>query len=336
VIPLSDVPAVEPLGETCWKRIENSVFAELDRQHGQGFVPEPRSRTSRSWALWRWRPALALAPVAAVVAVAAVAMLALFLLKGGDVSDGALEPSRIVTADSPVRMTLGRAAITVAPESALWIRSVEDRGVEVMLEDGRVECAVAPQRDRPPFVVQAGDVRVEVVGTRFAVERHGADVKVHVSKGVVTVYHDGERLEVGAGRSWPAVTGAAGASDSADGVYESRDAGQAASRRGANRSAGAGSRIEADKVRAASQARAKELYERAASLEASQPDQARALYQEVIERGGPWAANALFAQARLELDLGHRERASALLSTYLQRFPEGANAADARELLDQR
>lgn len=339
MIPLSEVPAVEPLGETCWKRIENSVFAELDSesQRGQGVAPEPRTR--RRWALRR--PAWALATGATV---AAVAVIALLVLNGSEDATVALEPSRIVTADSPVRMTLGRATITVAPESALWVRSAEGRGVEVMLEDGRVDCAVAPHKSRSPFVVRAGDVRVEVVGTRFAVERQGADVKVFVSKGVVAVYHEGERLEVGAGQSWPAVTGAAGRDGAPDGspdgasdaVYEGRDTSRA-SRRGASRGPGAGSRTEADKgrVRGASQAQAKELYERAAGLEASEPDKARELYQAIIEQGGPWAANALFARARLELDLGHRDRAGALLRTYLQRYPDGANAADARELLEQ-
>jgi hypothetical protein len=315
VTPLSDVPAVEPLSDASWKRIENSVFAELDQ--ARGVAPEPPVR-----AAWRWRPAWALA----MGGVAAAAVIALVVVQGRGSHDDAFEPSRIVTADSPAQLTLGRAAITVAPRSSLWIRGAESRGVQVMLESGRVECAVAPRRDGSAFVVQAGDVRVEVVGTRFAVERHGAAVSVQVSKGAVTVYHDGERVELGAGEAWPAArdaTGATGASQQAGAVYEGRGAAGQPEQAPKGR---------ASKARASANA-ARELYERAASLEASEPDKARALYSEIIEQGGPWAANALFAQARLELELGNRERASALLRTYLQRHPHGANAADARRLL---
>jgi hypothetical protein len=307
---------VEPLGDACWKRIENTVFAELDRELGT--APERPAMTA-----WRWRPRWALTGFAVAAAVVVIGFVVLHE-RGNDRADAGFEPSRIVTADSPARLTLGRAAITVAPQSSLWIRSAESRGVQVMLESGRVDCAVPPRRDRSPFVVQAGDVRVEVVGTRFTVERHGAAVNVQVSKGVVTVYHDGERVEIGAGQAWPAA--AAGASESADAAYEGRDAAAGQGRASSSRGARA-------RVRAAGAA--KELYERAAALEASEPDKARALYGEIIGQGGPWAANALFAQARLELDLGKGERASALLRTYLQRYPEGANAADARQLLDR-
>ena len=43
---------------------------------------------------------------------------------------------------------------------------------------------------------------------------------------------------------------------------------------------------------------------------------------------GPWAANALFAQGRLEGDRGHLPEARRVLSAYLARFPRGRNAAD--------
>jgi hypothetical protein len=77
------------------------------------------------------------------------------------------------------------------------------------------------------------------------------------------------------------------------------------------------------------------LYERAARMEASRPQAALAIYDQLAAGRGPWAANALFAQARLELELGHRERARRLLASYLARHPGGANAEDARQLLDR-
>jgi hypothetical protein len=78
----------------------------------------------------------------------------------------------------------------------------------------------------------------------------------------------------------------------------------------------------------------KQRYEKAARLEATDPAAAIAIYHELARGKSPWAANALFAQARLELDRGHRREAARLLRAYLQRHPGGHNAADARALLD--
>lgn len=80
---------------------------------------------------------------------------------------------------------------------------------------------------------------------------------------------------------------------------------------------------------------AKQRYEQAERLEATDPAQAIALYEALAQERGPWAPTALFAQARLELDRGNRARAQALLQTYLRRYPKGANAAMARRLLER-
>lgn len=346
VKPLGE-PLLEPLSEMSWKRIENSIFAELDRE---------AVAASRSGARFSWRRrSVSMWAAAAACACAAGIAIALWALpdRGNDSSGemAAFEPSRIVTATSPARMTVGRASITVAPESALWIQGDEERGVQIILEQGRVDCAVAPHPDRPPFVVQAGDVRVEVVGTRFMVARHATATAVEVQKGVVTVFHDGERTELGAGQSWSGPRVAAGDLQSSAGA-EGSSAGEgsrsvmagagpaeakappgaASTDRGKARKTTAQSAQPRDQApEDADQA----LYEKAARLEASDPAAARALYRQIMDRGGPWSANALFAQARLELELGQRGLARDLLQTYLRKYPGGANAQDARELLGQ-
>jgi hypothetical protein len=76
------------------------------------------------------------------------------------------------------------------------------------------------------------------------------------------------------------------------------------------------------------------LFERAARLEARDPKAALEMYRRVGARG-PWAANALYGRARLELELGDTTRARRDLELYLRRYPEGANAADVRALLDR-
>jgi hypothetical protein len=77
----------------------------------------------------------------------------------------------------------------------------------------------------------------------------------------------------------------------------------------------------------------RERFESAAALEVRDPLAAARIYRELASGSGPWAANALFAEARLSAERGPREAARALLSAYLDRFPGGPNAADARALL---
>jgi hypothetical protein len=72
-------------------------------------------------------------------------------------------------------------------------------------------------------------------------------------------------------------------------------------------------------------------YDRLAALEPASPTAAIAGYLALARRTGRWADPALFAAARLAADR-HEPRAETLLGMYLQRFPTGANAADARQL----
>ena len=73
-------------------------------------------------------------------------------------------------------------------------------------------------------------------------------------------------------------------------------------------------------------------YDRLAALEARSPETALAGYMVLAKGSSRWADPALFAAARLAADR-HDRRAETLLGMYLTRFPGGANAADARQLL---
>jgi len=73
-------------------------------------------------------------------------------------------------------------------------------------------------------------------------------------------------------------------------------------------------------------------YDRLAALEARAPDAALTGYLALARGTSPWADPALFAAARLAADR-HDRRAAPLLALYLQRFPAGANATDASQLL---
>jgi hypothetical protein len=76
------------------------------------------------------------------------------------------------------------------------------------------------------------------------------------------------------------------------------------------------------------------MYESAARMESQNPEGALALYRKVASDSGAWAANALYAAGRLQADRGRRADAARLLDEYLARFPNGANARDARDLRD--
>ncbi len=77
----------------------------------------------------------------------------------------------------------------------------------------------------------------------------------------------------------------------------------------------------------------RERFQSGAALEVRDPLAAARIYRELASGAGPWAANALFAEARLSAERGQRDAAQALLSSYLERFPSGPNADDARALL---
>ncbi|RMH43732.1 MAG: hypothetical protein D6689_04345 [Deltaproteobacteria bacterium] len=347
---------VEPLSARDWERIEHNLFAALDRQP----APPPAAVVPRR--AWMW--------AAAGCAAVAAAAVALWPRAAGE--PAAPQVSRIATGDEPSRVSFGDIAADVAPHSALVISGDGARGAVAVLERGAARFAVEPRRGRPAFVVHAGDVRVTVIGTEFAVARHGDGASVEVYRGTVEIAAPGEPTQrVGAGHRWPARAAAATAGDSpaggSDGSNAAPDAGiDARAARDARRDgdeAGDGRRAGDDRDRpaaardrrrrstaprdrgrsgrplaaqsAAPAPSPRDRYDRAARLEATDPSAAAAIYRDLARGAGPWAANALFAHARLELDRGRPARARELLEAYLRRFPRGANAADARALLER-
>jgi len=75
-------------------------------------------------------------------------------------------------------------------------------------------------------------------------------------------------------------------------------------------------------------------FEELAAVEPRDPDAAIAGYLALSRSSPKWAANALYAAGRTASD-HHDRRAATLLTLYLQQFPHGNNAAEARQLLDR-
>jgi hypothetical protein len=344
-------PPVEPMSEAAWSRVERGVWSRL------GDAPPSIERTaspSRRW--WIAAP---------VVAAAAAAALVLALRPG---APGGGDELRIVTDAAGSSVSFADSHIEVAPYTAL----ATSRGgghPTVLLERGAAWFTVAPRAQGAEFVVRAGDAMVRVVGTRFRVARSDEQIAVEVERGVVDVKFRGSVVALGANQRWsstspaqisnlvsrapappaaPVAPGEPALELPADeppppprhtGKPSKRDVKPAAGADAAATPEGppAGAPDAPDAPDALGAARTREdreraEYERLAALEPIHPDAARDGYLALARGTSRWADLSLFAAARLAVDR-HDRRAETLLRIYLQRFPSGANAADAKQLL---
>jgi hypothetical protein len=314
-------PVVEALPDITWARVERNLWSALDE--GAVAAPTPPPATTRRWTRYALGAGLALSAAAALF----------FLWPAGGSRSHDL-PSRVATADAPTTVSFGDAEITVASQSTMVLAGTPNRGVDIVLEKGSATFAVAPRQGRPPFIVHAGVVDIRVVGTRFTVARSGDAARVDVTHGEVEVVAHGRRELVPAGGSWDS----------------SRDR-EASTRRSATdvnpddvaavRTLQDPAELEADasvpepRTAPVPKIDPKAAYEAAASLEPSDPTAALAAYRKIARSSGPWAANALYAAARLADQEGQSDLALALARQYAKRFPSGANAADAARLVNR-
>jgi hypothetical protein len=328
-------PPVEPLSRPAWDRIEAGVFARLDRgEHRMASIDRsPTFLQAGRWAmagalaaaasvaLWLQLGSSDLTPEAAPLAQETVQV-------APSPAPVARHESRIVTTEAPTQTTLGEAVLTLAAHSDVSVAGSDAEGWLVRLDAGQVDCKVAPRHGRPPFVVQGGETRVTVVGTRFKVARHGDESRVGVTEGHVQVDSGATHVLLGPGENWPS------GEPSDGGVEETSDAPslEPTLTEPTGRAERRSTRGRSPYVVAT---RAQQRFERAARLEAKDPAAALVLYQQLAQGKGPWAANALYAEARLQLERGRPQLARPLLRRYLERYPQGLNTADVRKLLGQ-
>lgn len=315
---------VEPLSEGRWSKIEQGVFTRLDRgdealSAAKSRLPYVRRPASHVW----WTAAAAAATCVLVTWLAWHAR-----------SEQAL--SRITTGISSSHVVLPGVVLDVAPGSAVLVSGSSSDSQLLVLDRGEVACNVTHRRSGSPFVVQAGEVRVEVIGTRFRVVREGDTARVSVQEGVVRVSSRGQSVKLLAGHSWPPAvlapsTRAAPPATSASAAVDREREAPAPSppRPSSRRNSESRAVASPDPPPRSLQAD----FEAAARLEARNPRESIRLYSELENGTSSWAQNALYAHGRLEAARGSRSEARRVLTQYLRRFPTGANADDARRLL---
>jgi hypothetical protein len=357
-------PPVPSLSDAALERIERSVFSALD---ARAIRPDAAPGSRRRVLAF----ALAGAAIAAgVFTVREWRQAAAPITRAAQVADAATE---ITTTASGSHIDIAGAALDVAPRSAVSVGGGPGGATVVVLERGSVTCEVAPRTARAPFVVQAGQTRVTVIGTRFTVRRVGDHAAVSVEHGLVEVadtnmtelVHVGERFVPGEGVTSAPLPSADAEAPPAPPAPPAEEPAAAQPPRAPHRrvvaQTGSGARsveasvaapraddaappppaetaveVEAPAAEAEGappRRSVQVLFELAAQLELKDPAAALRIYGELAASEDAWAASALFASAHLEAERGQGARARELAAAYLRRFPAGPNAEDARALL---
>ncbi|MEZ4399914.1 MAG: FecR family protein [Kofleriaceae bacterium] len=330
-------PPVEALPDLSWARLERRLWQSLD-----AVAPEPAPRR-RSW---RW-PAVG-AGLIVVAAAAALVWPRPSTPTPGPAPAAAVDaprPSRVATAAAATDVVFGDADIQIGPHSTLFLGGSDQRGFDLYLERGRASFEVTPRAGRPAFVVRAGSTRVTVVGTGFTVARDGDGAQVEVRHGLVEITAGAARYQVRGGEVWDGHAVRPGQLA----LVEDAPAGSALTPAIATApppaapppaaplsSPAAPSTVpRAPRAAPGPALDRKAAFAAAAAQEATAPDAAQTAYLSLAAGRDAWAANALYAAARLADDRGDRATAARLARRYLTRFPTGGNVVDARALLSR-
>jgi hypothetical protein len=309
-------PQVTDLSDLEWARIERAIWQRLD---AASVTAAPAPLPHRHWL----RPLM----IGAAATVLVAAGLLWWLLVPNPRTDGDAPDTlaRMVTADAPTAISFADASIEIAARSAI---SLSRTSATVSLERGSARFTVAPRRQRPAFLVVAGDATVRVIGTRFEVQRRAEEVVVSVQEGTVEVLFRGALHSLFAGGSWtsaPSASSAPSAPSPPPATIARVDAGVM------QQSAATPAPPVPPTSRPAPSAR--DRFEAATQLEPRDPQRALREYLRLSRRADAWGANALYAAARLAFDIGQPAHGAELARSYLQRFPSGGNAADIAALL---
>lgn len=317
-------PPVEPMSDVAWARVERGVWTRLDNAAPVHAAPR------RRW-LWIAAPSIALAAVIAIVFATAVDSPR----PRPVVTAPEAPPTRFVTNETPSTATVGDTYVTLEAHSVVVMTRPGDS--TALLERGAAWFEIAP-RTGTPFVVVAGDTIVRVVGTKFRVARFEERVTVEVERGLVDVTFRGTTARLAAGQHWatpePSKPVDPKPVDDGKPMKPADDDGKPTKPADDDGKRAKPADDDGKPAKPVEPASDQRRFERAQALEVRDPASAIALYLEVSRGSSTWAINSLYAAGRLAAD--RREpRARTLLEMYLRRAPRGANADDARIILDR-
>ncbi|HEY4179962.1 MAG TPA: FecR domain-containing protein [Kofleriaceae bacterium] len=323
-------PAIDPLSNAAWSRIERGVFDRIDAGETVNAPPSAPSRLK-----WPW--------LVVPLVVAAAAAAAVLLVRtpttphdvvGTRVVQPTDEPSRVVAGDTSSSVSFGDAHLTLAPRAAI-VMDHEGDAPSVMIDRGSTTFEVAPRNGRPAFIVRAADVVVRVVGTRFTVARSDERVDVSVDHGIVDVQYKAQVTRVTKGQHWssdePTKTAIVAPSEATLPVETKTPVEDTPADETPVEKTPPSEKPSAKP--SASTITDRERFDQLSAMEATSPKVAIDGYLVLANSRSTWAPVALYAAGRLATDKND-SRAKSLLEQYLKRFPGGANAADARDLLD--
>jgi transmembrane sensor len=103
-------------------------------------------------------------------------------------------------APDPVTFFADGSTARVLQGGQIVVQTATETRIETVLETGAAEYSVVPKPARA-FIVHAGSVTVEVIGTQFRVENESERVRVAVTRGKVRVTAGDERVELVPGES---------------------------------------------------------------------------------------------------------------------------------------
>ena len=310
--PLPDhIHVAVPASDARRDRIERDVFAQLGAirtaQRTDEFVALPNRQ--RSWTPW-----IATAGVALAAAVAVVV-----LLKRQPHPVITTIPDQDVVTQVGAQFTYGDAIIVAGRDTKVHASQAKDGTITLDLDRGSVDCDVEPRAGRAPFRVAAGDVVVEVIGTRFTVTRRAAGVRVDVTRGKVKVRDTNGQYLVAAGETWPASLADTDVPDDAGTETEAEvemPEMPVAPRKTSKRTASAPPDTSMDE------------YNEALRIMHSDLNGAERTFRKLSAGTGKAAKGALVFLSEIESDRGHTDAALALLDEHDRRFPNSSEAQD--------
>ncbi len=306
-------PPIDPMSDVSWARVEREVWSRLDTEASGAIrrVSPPR------------RTGVYLGAAVAAAATVAIIVAATRSSESSESRETAREDeiARVVTAASPSMVAFGDIELTAAEDTAV-VFDRDPKKPSAMVEHGAAWFEVAPRNGRARFVVRAGDATVEVIGTRFRVARAGEHVEVEVDRGVVGVTYHGTVVQLVAHDHWSSDPVAIAPPPPSPPSPPSPPTPPTPPTPIVVAPKPQRPTTEADRAR----------FEQLSALEVHDPATAITGYLELASHTSSWSELALFAAGRLAFDRGD-PRAAKLLDTYVSRFPDGANATDARHLL---